>query len=1005
MPRRSLAALAVLTAVLAPVPAQAAPLFGDATASLFPPAPCEGSGCYTSALVIADLDADGRVDVLFANGGGYYEPGQAEPSVVYFGGDGGLSDGSAAFGSPSSRLRQVAVGDVDGDGDLDVYQPSGYGLDLDRLFIQTAPRVFVEQAAERLPAGLKSRAGAAHLGDLDDDGDLDLVVTDWGTSPLTSAGGLHLFLNDGQGYFSRLDGQLPPSLPASEGTTPIDVDLHDVDGDLDLDILVDHRNGQSRLLLNDGAARFTEAPFPPKKGPYAYNTEACDIDGDGDLDVLLDNAAGDLPGGKHRTQILVNDGHGVFTDETAARVDGEPNSDDNIVKCADLDDDGDFDLIVGSLSNPTEKVLRNDGQGHFTLVDGAFPATSDPTLGLDVADLDGDGRLDVVTGQGEGSPRLDRVFVGLPDAPVDSRPPVFRQVEALPATLPAGQPVRLRLAVSDGYTSEVGQHATVVVDYATQDSSGQVTARFVGGDLFRADLGVFPGGTQLTLTPRATDRRGHAASAPPLAVTVTGGGEGGASGSSGQGGEGGAGAGGAGGACEAGRAECDGDPSTVCEADLTHIKTCGSCGNACATPAGADATCAKGACAWQCQPGRGDCDGKADNGCEADLGEPAHCGSCGQTCKDTNGTPSCATGKCEIACAPGFALCGGAPAQGCLVDLNTDPKNCGSCGHDCQGDACEGGLCASTTVSSGNTRPSQLLLDSTHLYWINLGDLMDANTQSPYHVNGQVRRINTASQAVEDVVTGTPWSYILSQHGGFLYVMNLGHRDKDFKDGEIWRYSKPSLDGGALLRPQVQSGLGMATGPEGLFFVECWLENVFRRTHDGTTFGDEKELRGNEKNASSVAVVGGKLYWVRLNDLGGANAVIRRGDLAADNKSVSNLKDLATGESLPDRMWADGDSIYYVNLGASGRVRRIDHASGKVSTVAEGLSEPQYVTADATHIYWTECGATPRVMRADKETLTPSVVAQGDCAYGVAVDDTWVYYSALAKGEIRRVAR
>ncbi|RYE93992.1 MAG: VCBS repeat-containing protein, partial [Myxococcales bacterium] len=471
MLRRPLVALTTLAALAAPVPALAAPLFGDATASLFPPAPCGGDGCYTSALVIADLDGDGRLDVLFANGGGYYEPGQAEPSVVYFGGSGAFTDGTAVLGSTPSRLRQVAVGDVDGDGDLDVYQPGGYGIDLDRLYIQTAPRVFVEQAGERLPAALRSRAGAAHLGDLDDDGDLDLVVTDWGTDPLKSAGGLHLFLNDGQGYFSRLDEQLPAPLPASAGTTPIDVDLHDVDGDLDLDVLVDHRNGQSRLLLNDGTAHFAEAPFPPKKGPYAYNTEACDIDGDGDLDVLLDNAAGDLPGGKHRTQILVNDGQGVFTDETAARVDSEPNSDDNIVKCADLDDDGDLDLIVGSLSNPAEKVLRNDGQGHFVIVADAFPATDDPTLGLDVADLDGDGRLDVVTGQGEGSPRLDRAFVGLPSSPVDSRPPVFRQVEALPATLPAGQPVRLRLAVSDGYTSEAGQQATVVVDYTTQDSS------------------------------------------------------------------------------------------------------------------------------------------------------------------------------------------------------------------------------------------------------------------------------------------------------------------------------------------------------------------------------------------------------------------------------------------------------------------------------------------------------------------------------------------------------
>jgi hypothetical protein len=445
----------------------------------------------------------------------------------------------------TSRVRQVAVGDVDGDGDLDVFLPGGYGLDADRLLLQTGPRVFENQAEVRLPFGQKSRAGSAHLGDLDGDGDLDLVIGDWGPQPLSSPGDVRLLLNDGKGFFAVVKGRIPPPLAASEGSTPIDLDLHDVDGDLDLDILVNHRNGQSRLLLNDGKATFAEAPFPAKKGPYAYNTEACDVDGDGDLDVLLDNAAGDLGEG-HRTQVLINDGKGVFSDESTARISGEANTDDNIVKCADVDDDGDFDLIIGSLQNPAEKLLLNDGTGVFSPEPDAFPATSDPTLGLDAADLDGDGILDVVTGQGEGAIRLNRLFSGIAPAKADTRPPVFRRVEALPPALPASQPVVLRLAVSDGHTSEVGQHAAVVVAYSTQDSSGQVAARFLGGDLFRADLGTFPPGTALTLTPRATDRAGNAADGAPLSLQIED-----ASGVGGAAGAGGAGAAG-GGAGEAG---------------------------------------------------------------------------------------------------------------------------------------------------------------------------------------------------------------------------------------------------------------------------------------------------------------------------------------------------------------------------------------------------------------------------------------------------------------------
>jgi hypothetical protein len=553
-------AFCVLASLLLPSAAWAAPYFSDATAASLLTQPCDPgdtTGCYTSFAVVADLDGDGAPEVLFANGGGYYEPADAQPFAAYRNdGKGALTDVSmASFGAPSSRLRQVAVGDVDGDGDLDVYLPGGYGVDADRLFIQTSPMHFTDLAATLLPAGLKSRAGAAHLGDVDDDGDLDLVVTDWGKSPLESRGDAHLYLNDGKGRFSEAPkGSLPPALMSQLGNTPIDVDLQDVNGDMHLDILVDHRNGQSRLFLNDGKGHFSDetAMFPPKQGPYVYNTEACDIDGDGDLDLLLDNAAGNLGEG-HRTQILVNDGKGHFTDESMDRVSGEPNTDDNAVKCADIDNDGDFDLIVASLANPAEKLLVNDGTGHFTAVTGAFPDENDPTLGLDVADFDGDGVLDVVTGQGEGSPWLNRVYRGGGLSQADTRPPVLRQV-LVPDSVFAGQLTVVKLAVSDAHTSEVGQQvASVSVSYEAGDVKGESPARFVGGDLFRAEIPALPEGSQVTLTPHAVDHLGHSTTGQPIQRDVSaGGGAGGAGGQAGSGGSGNAGEGGSGGAGEGG---------------------------------------------------------------------------------------------------------------------------------------------------------------------------------------------------------------------------------------------------------------------------------------------------------------------------------------------------------------------------------------------------------------------------------------------------------------------
>src|SRR4051812_15050699 len=111
-----------------------------------------------------------------ANGGGRFAPGNLEGAGGYLNdGKGGfLNATNTSFSGAPSQVRQVAVGDIDGDGDLDIYQPGAYGSDPDKLWVQTAPRVFVDQAETLLPASTASHAASTHFGDLDGDGDLDL---------------------------------------------------------------------------------------------------------------------------------------------------------------------------------------------------------------------------------------------------------------------------------------------------------------------------------------------------------------------------------------------------------------------------------------------------------------------------------------------------------------------------------------------------------------------------------------------------------------------------------------------------------------------------------------------------------------------------------------------------------------------------------------------------------------------------------------------------------------
>ena len=602
-------ALALALAFLAPKHAAAVPFFEDLTTTHAPtPDPsCAVSsrpGCYTSWLVATDLDSDGDMDVLFANGGGYYKsdfaynvntnpnpPPSNEPSTVYLNdGLGNFTDVTGPlFNGATSRLRQIGVGDVNCDGLKDVYQPGGYGKDLDKLWIQTEKGVFVDKAAELLPPGLKSNTPGFHLGDLDGDGDLDIVTTDWATAVDRTPVFLTLYFNDGSGKFTLAEEQqdpdtwlktdhFPPTIPGSPevgaaywGTRAIDLDFADVDNDFDLDILVNMRNGISRILLNDGTAHFddgngkvysvqdkvtgvttTYSNYPMKQGPYVYNQELCDFDNDGDLDLLLDNA-GAKPTGQsgNFTQVLVNDGKGVFADETRARIFGETGSDDNQVKCVDVNNDGNYDLLVASLAGASEKLLLADGAGKFNLVPDAFPKITDLSLAIDSADFDGDGLFDVWTGQGEGSNAsfINRYYRGVAavegdGAKPDTRAPAFRAIEK-PSAI-EGQPIVVRFAVRDAVTSETGdmiKEASVV--YSTPfGTSGKVPATFIGGDLFRAVIPAQPPYTTITLTPQATDRRDLKGFGSSVAVTVkalSSEGEGGAAGGGSEPGEGGVG--------------------------------------------------------------------------------------------------------------------------------------------------------------------------------------------------------------------------------------------------------------------------------------------------------------------------------------------------------------------------------------------------------------------------------------------------------------------------------
>ena len=139
-------------------------------------------------------------------------------------------------------------------------------------------------------------------------------------------------------------------------------------------------------------------------------------------------------------------------------------------------------------------------------------------------------------------------------------------------------------------------------------------------------------------------------------------------------------------ACNGGFADCNNTVSDGCETNTNADKNnCGGCGVACSAVNGV-ATCSGGRCNVACNAGFADCNGNPGDGCETAVATDANnCGACGVRCSANNvPTPTCAAGLCKGSCSAGFADCNGnMQIDGCETSLNTDTKNCGGCGAVC----------------------------------------------------------------------------------------------------------------------------------------------------------------------------------------------------------------------------------------------------------------------------------------------------------------------------------
>lgn len=417
--------------------------------------------------------------------------------------------------------------------------------------------------------------------------------------------------------------------------------------------------------------------------------------------------------------------------------------------------------------------------------------------------------------------------------------------------------------------------------------------------------------------------------------------------------------------CAEGQGDCQGLTPRTCVGGQWQT------GTACS---GANPVCMTGQCV-QCNP----------NDSQCSVNTVQKCDSTGhwqdqQACADP--TPTCKGGACVC----NLTVCGGT-----CTDMTNDAKNCGACGHDCQGGVCSASVCQDITLASSQVSLSAAIAtDGTDVFW---------------GTADSVKRVPAGGGSTSVIAS----SLTSTTAANFLVVDSTNVYWGNTNGGTIWTCSKSAV---SCTPTQVTSGLaglasltvdgsnlywGMTNYSTGKPLVQqCTKGSCSPTTLANTT--------GSVNSAPGIAVDGSNVYWpstdgsstfyINVCTIGGcslspttlissqpansiavdgsnvywAGGTIGQCDKTNPSKCNSSVKSLVSGQN-PTALAVDNTTVYWSISGGSGDIRscKIGGCGGTATVKGSGPGSTSWGLAiDTNSIFWTNNGGSGSVMQIAK---------------------------------------